>query len=168
MTRLNLAMKGNLATTAGMAEADAALDAAMATGAISAKEQEAYLKKLAVAEGIETATTEANTAAHVENAAALKLNSRAYAEIGTAVSEIAAGNFGRLRRTGAAFANQAGLFKKIFTPVGGAITATAVAAITLATAFAKGQGETTAYAKALAMTGDYAEVTTGQLQAMSQ
>lgn len=78
-----------------------------------------------------------------------------------------AGNPGRLRRTGAAFANQAGVFKAMFTPVGLGVTA-AVAALGAYVAEAyKAETQTSDLNKAILATGGAAGVTVGQLSAMA-
>jgi len=124
---LQTAMAGSLTTTEGLAAAEAALDRAMATGAITEAEQTVYLERLNVVTGVATASMEANTAATLENAAAAKLSSRSVTELGIVMGELASGNTGRLKYSLAALANQTGFLSKamgaILSPIGLAATA---------------------------------------------
>lgn len=150
-------------TTAEVAKVERLLDKAQASGVITAGELAAAFKALDAAKVKDIATTEAQIAVNKRAG-----NSRMYAEAGTAVSEIASGNFGRLRRTGAAFLNQSGFFAKMFTPVGLGITAVVGSLAALAVAYAKGEAEQTAFARSLVMTGGYADKTSAQLQGMAK
>ncbi|HUX23228.1 MAG TPA: phage tail length tape measure family protein, partial [Burkholderiales bacterium] len=166
--RLQLAMQGNLATESGIAEAEFAIDEAMAAGAITVREQAAYFVKLAAAENLATVETEANTAATLENAAAFKLSSRATTELGVVFGELASGNTGRLKYSLSALANQTGLLAKLMSPAGLAIIGVVGAIALFAKAAYEGEQETTAFNKALESTGGYAGVTTEELQSMAK
>ena len=168
LVRLNATMAGNLASTAGMAEAETALDEAMAVGALSASEQSAYFVKLAAAETLATEATVANTEATLVNGAALKLNSRAYTEIGVLAGELASGNTSRLKFTLAALANQTGFLRIAVGALLGPLGAVAVAVVALGVAWYQGGEEAAGYAKAIAATGDSAGVTAEQLGAMAR
>lgn len=156
-----------LATTAGTeAELEAAemqLNRLRAAGSITATEYAAAVDRLAKAKLIDAAATRVEAASEKTG-----LNSRAQAEIATAASEVLSGNFSRLRRTGAAFANQAGLLTKLMSPMGLAIVGAAGAAVLLTKAFADGENEASAYNKALILTGNYAGETAAQLQVMAK
>lgn len=108
LLRLDTAMGGNLASAEGMAEAEYALDNAMAAGAITAQEEAVYMERLAAAEEAVTVSTVEATVAQD----AFTMSSRASAEVGTILSEALAGNFGRIRRSAAALANQTGILSK--------------------------------------------------------
>lgn len=163
--RLQLAMQGNLATAAGMTEAEFALDEAMATGAITASEQAAYFTRLAAAETAATVATEANTVANGENAASFSLNARATRELGAIVDELASGNFGRLKTSVAAFLNQSGLLKMAFSATGGAVLAAGAAITLLVTGIIKGTLEASNLEKAVVSTGNAIGASEGQLNA---
>lgn len=106
MVRLNAAFAGNVATTAGMAEAELALDQAMAAGAISATEYAAYVAQLDAAEAGMTATTTAATAALGEQAAAMTLNAGVARELGVMIGEVVRGNYTRLEGSAVTLANR--------------------------------------------------------------
>lgn len=165
---LDAIMGASKMTTAEVIAAEDALDTMRERGLVSIAATDQAIAHLAGIKVVDTAVTKASTKANLENAAAVKLNGRATRELGTMMSEVATGNFGRLRRSSAAFANQMGLFSKLLTPVGLGLTAVAVAAGATVVAFAKGEGEITAYNKALALTGGYAGQTAGQLQIMAE
>lgn len=163
--RLQLAMQGNLATAAGMAEAEFALDEAMAAGAISASEQAAYFARLAAAETAATVATEANTAANVENAASFSLNARATRELGAIVDELASGNFGRLKTSLAAFANQSGLIKAAFSATGAAVIAAGAAIALFVTGLVEGSNESERLEKSVIASGNALAASGSQLNA---
>lgn len=106
MVRLNAAFAGNVATTAGMAEAELALDQAMAAGAISATEYAAYVAQLDAAEAGMSTTTTAATAALGEQAAAMTLNAGVARELGVMIGEVVRGNYTRLEGSAVTLANR--------------------------------------------------------------
>lgn len=144
------------------------INRARAAGLITAGEQRDAIERLAAIKVVDTTATQADTKALVENTAASTLNNRSRRELGTMSAEFLSGNFGRVRTSGLALANDMGFFGKLLSPVGLAITGVVVALGTLAVAFAKGEAETTAYNKALILTGGYAGQTVGQLQVLAQ
>lgn len=150
-------------TTAEVAKAEALLDKAQASGIISAGELTAAFKALDAAKIKDIAVTEAQTAANKS-----ALNSRATSEIATGISEVLAGNPARLRRTGAAFANQAGVFKAMFTPVGLGITAAVAALGIFGKAVYDREQDLLNFNKALAATGDFAGTSGQQLQGIAE
>jgi phage-related minor tail protein len=151
-------------TSAEVAKAEALLDASQASGIITAGELSEAFTALDAAKIKDIAVTEAQAVANKT----VGLNAKAQGEIATSLSEVLAGNFGRLRRTGAAFANQAGLLTKLMSPMGLAIVGAAGAAVLLTKAFADGENEVSAYNKALILTGNYAGETAAQLQVMAK
>lgn len=159
LRELNALLAQKALTSADVAKAEAILDRAQATGIITTGELAAAFKALDAAKIKDIAVTEAQSVANKTAA----LNSRASSEIATAASEVMAGNFSRLRRTGAAFANQAGILSMLMTPMGLALTAAAGGVIALTAAFIKGEKEADAYNRALISTGNAASNTAGQL-----
>jgi len=149
-------------TTAEVAQAEALLDRAQAAGVITAGELAAAFKALDAAKIKDIATTEAQVVANKQ-----LLNSRATSEIATGLSEVLAGNPARLRRTGAAFANQAGVFKAMFTPVGLGITAAVATLGLFGKAIVDREQDLLNFNKALAATGDFAGTSAAQLQGIA-
>lgn len=148
-------------TSADVARADALLDKAQQSGAISAGELAAAFKVLDEAKIKDIATTEAQVVA------AKGMNSRFYAELGTGLSEAMSGNIGRLRRTGASALNQSGFFAAMFTPTGAAVTALTATLGALGIAYANGQSEADALNKAIIATGGASGVTYGQVKQLA-
>ena len=153
------ALKSETMTTAGMKEALNDLKTAVGMGAIEQETYTAALKLADKAKVEDIVVTKAQTAANKE----AMLNSRAQSEIATAVSEVMSGNFGRLRRTGAAFANQAGLLTALMSPMGLAIAGAAVAVGVFVIAIIKGAEESDKFNRALVSTGAASTATAGQL-----
>lgn len=141
------------------AERAAILADAEATRAKVAADMEA----IASQEGLAGATA-ATTAETEVQAAAFALNSRAMAEVSTITSDVVSGQFGRIRRSVAALANQSGAIGVLFSPLG--LLAAAVAAVGVAAL--KGEEQESALNSAIIATGNYAGVTTGQLDAMAE
>ena len=110
MEALNAAFAGNAASAQGAAAAEAALDDAMATGAITAREQTAYLQKLTAAQAEQTAATDAATAAMVINGGVAR-------ELGVILGELARGNTARLEGSLITLANRTGLLSALFNPL---------------------------------------------------
>lgn len=167
MVRLNAAFAGGITSTAGIAEAESALDEAMAVGAITAAEYAGYIDVLNAAE-LEAATSaDIETAAITANTEAKVINARVSGELGTMLGEVLSGNFGRVRRSAGALANQTGLLAKAFTPVGLAVTAAIGAVIAFGVAAVKGAEEQAKFNNALLMTGGAVGVTSGAVQHMA-
>jgi len=139
-----------------------ALAKSVGTGIITTGEYEAALKALDAAKIKDIAVTEGQIAANKQ-----ALNSRAMSEVATGISEVLAGNPGRLRRTGAAFANQAGVFKAMFTPVGLGITAAVAALGIFGKEVVDRENDLLNFNKALAATGDFAGTSAAQLQGIA-
>lgn len=160
---LNTLLQKRALTTADVAKAEALLDRAQAAGVITAGELAEAFAALDAAKIRDIATTRAQIAT---NDAAI-LNSRASAEVATAASEVLSGNFGRLRRTGAAFANQAGLLNKLMTPLGLGITAVGLAVAGFMAAIVNRENDLLEFNKALAATGNFAGTTGLELQGVA-
>lgn len=165
VTALQAILEKSKLTTAEVAKAEALLDTAQKSGIVTSGELKEAFALLDAAKIKDIAVTKAQTAANKENSL---LNARAQGEIATAGTEILSGNFGRLRRTGASLLNQTGLLRAAMTPLGIAILGVGTAVGTLATAFVKGEEESSKFAKALISVGGYAGVTNIQLHDMAE
>src|SRR5690348_7467807 len=128
--------KGSIKTAQDVANAQATLSAAQATGAYTTEELAAKQAILDAAMAKLPAEMEGASAA----TAAFTSNSRVMGEVSTIVSEAMSGNFGRIRRSAAALANQSGLLasamRGIVTPAG--IAALAIGGVGIA-AYEAGQ-----------------------------
>jgi hypothetical protein len=116
-TRLNAAFAGSIGSTAAIGEAEAALDQAMAVGAITASEYAAYIDRLNIAEVELAASTEAATAATEENTAAMVLNGGVARELGVMIGELARGNYTRLEGSTITLANRTGFLSTALNAV---------------------------------------------------
>lgn len=165
---LNGILAKKTVTEAEAATAAAALNRLKAADLISTDALTSAVEKLGLVTNAETGALEVNTAANVENAAAKGLNARATGEIATGLSEVLAGNFGRLRRTGAAFLNQTGLLAKLFTPLSVGISG--VVAVLGAFGLAANSAAKTENKlnEALAQTGNSAGLTSSTFEAMAE
>jgi len=141
------------------------LNQAEAAGVIQKGAAVAAFKALDEAKIKDIAVTEAVVAA---NKSAFTLNSRATSEIATGLSEVLAGNPARLRRTAAAFANQAGVFKAMFTPAGLGITAGVASIGALVAAYVSAEREANNFTRAIYATGQQGITTSSQLEAMAE
>lgn len=159
MMRLNAAFAGNLASAEGVTEAEAALDQAMAAGAITTAEQTAYLERLTAAEVESTVAVEANTAA-------ITMNGQVGREVGIMIGELARGNYTRLEGSTVTLANRTGLLTSalefIISPLG---IATAAAAGLGVAAYEAAQDEEKLH-DALINTGDASGYNSDQLRTM--
>lgn len=157
------ALKAGSLTSAAYEKAVNDLGKAVDVGAITQAEYVAALKLADKAKIEDIVVTKAQSAANKEAA----LSSRAWSEIATSISEVLSGNFGRLRRTGAAFANQAGLLTTLMTPMGLGMAAAAVGVGVFVAALIKGEEESNKLSQALILTGDYAGKSSAALQQMA-
>lgn len=168
MVRLNAAFSGNVATTAGMAEAELALDQAMAAGAVTTGEYAAYVAQLDAAEAAMTATATAATAAMTEQAAALTLTGGVAREVGVMIGEVVRGNYTRLEGSTVTLMNRSGYLSTalnaLMSPLGMVSLAAAGVAYEI---FEAGQKFEAMEGTVLA-TGGAAGVTAGQLVGMAQ
>jgi lambda family phage tail tape measure protein len=174
LTELNTAMAAGIPDIAALTEANVQLDVAMAAGALSAREQQAYITTLNAAEerltGVkigETVATEANTVATNANTVAKGMNSRVAYSASALISDAASGQFGRSKRELAALANETGLLSKLFTPVGVAIGATAAAVGLLGVAAYKAADAQTALEEAITRSGNAAGLDAEQVKQLA-
>lgn len=172
--RVNAAFRAGVADAAGMAEAESALDAAMAAGAFTAQEYKRRLAQLGDAEvGVATTAAAATGSLGLETAAvevqsvALKSNSRVMSEVSTLASEAMSGNFGRMRRSAAALANQAGLLSLAFTSTGAAVLGAAAVIGSFVAAAVMGLENISALNSALESTNDATGLVAGDVLNMA-
>jgi phage-related minor tail protein len=165
---LNAAMAGNIATTEGAAAAEVALDGAMAAGAITAREQGAYIQALDAAKAKDVVVTEAATAATVENTAALAINGGVAREVGVLIGELARGNTARLEGSLITLSNRTGLLTLLFNPLTLAIGAVVAAMGAFVVAANQAASDQNKFNNALAKTGGYAGTTASSMEHLSQ
>jgi len=156
--------KGSIKTAQDVANAQATLTAAQASGAYTTEELAAKQALLDAAMVKLPRELEAASAATV----AFTSNTRVMGEVSTIVSEAMSGNFGRIRRSAAALANQSGILAAIFSPIGALVaeTAAAIGGLVYVTAQAEEyQGD---LSKALLLTSGAAGFTRDQLLGMTE
>lgn len=165
--RLNTAFASGITSTEGIAEAEAALDEAMAAGAVTATEYATYVGRLDAAEVELAASTAAATTATEANTVAMQINGGVAREIGVLVGELARGNYTRLEGSTITLANRTGFLttalNALLSPLG--LLAIAVAAVGLEV-FEAGQKFEAMEGTVLA-TGEAAGYTAGQLMGMA-
>ncbi|MGN6227129.1 MAG: phage tail length tape measure family protein [Dyella sp.] len=115
--RLNTAFAGSIGSTTAIGEAEAALDQAMAAGAITASEYAAYIERLNLAEVELAASTEAATVATEGNTVAMVLNGSVARELGVMIGELARGNYTRLEGSTITLANRTGFLSTALNAV---------------------------------------------------
>lgn len=115
--RLNAAFAGSIGSTTAIGEAEAALDQAMAAGAITASEYAAYIEQLNLAEVELAASTEAATVATEGNTVAMVLNGSVARELGVMIGELARGNYTRLEGSTITLANRTGFLSTALNAV---------------------------------------------------
>lgn len=168
MVRLNAAFSGNVATATGMAEAELALDQAMAAGAVTTGEYAAYVAQLDAAEAAMAATATAATAAMTEQAAAITLTGGVAREVGVMIGEVVRGNYSRLEGSTVTLANRSGYLSTalnaLLSPLGMVSLAAAGVAYEV---FEAGKRFEEMEGTVLA-TGGAAGLTSGQLVGMAQ
>jgi phage-related minor tail protein len=99
-----------------------------------------------------------------EASSVIVTNSRVMSEVSTIASEAMSGNFGRIRRSAAALANQSGLLTKLFTPMGIGILAVGVAVYELVSGFVAATERANDFNAALLVNGDAVGMTSDQLR----
>jgi phage-related minor tail protein len=161
LTNLNTAFAGNLASSAGMAEAEYALDTAMQAGAVTASEYAGYLDTLNAAEGATVTSTEAVTAA-------MQINGGTARELGVLIGELARGNYTRLEGSSITLANRTGLLQQAFSPLGMAIIGVGAVIATTVDWMIQGAEESDRMQAALIANGDASGYTYGQLMQLSE
>jgi hypothetical protein len=130
------------------------------------KEIEAEYQRLAARLDDATAI-QTETAALDENTAATVVNGSTAREATYMIDEIASGRFRRLGGSSVVLANRLGLMQKLFTPLGLAISGTAVAAGVLTAAFIEGERQSDAFDRAVLSTNDAMGVTQGRFESMA-
>jgi Prophage tail length tape measure protein. len=153
------AMQGSFATASAemQAQSDAIVDANVAAYQKSVAAQNAAMTQMVTSAKVAAVEVE-------EVTAAVTVNSRVMGEVSTIASEALAGNFGRIRRSAAALANQSGLLQAAFTPLGLAIIATVAAAYELAKGYLDATARATEFSAALLTNGDAVGMTSDQLR----
>jgi len=166
--RLNTAFAGGISSTEGIAAAEAALDQAMAAGAVTAAEYAGYVGKLDASE-IELATsTAAATTATEANTVALQINGGVAREVGVLVGELARGNYTRLEGSTITLANRTGFLSSalgfLISPLGLVTEATAA----LGVAAYQAAEDEEKLRDALINSGDMSGYSADQLKAMQR
>jgi hypothetical protein len=164
--QLNAAFQGGITSTAGIAEAEAALDQAMAAGAVSANEYAAHVATLDAAEAALAGSTVAATAATVENTAA-QISSRTAYSASALITDALTGQFGRSRREVAALANETGLLQRSFGLIMSPLGLATIGIAALGVEVFKAGDEFRALDGALTATGGALGYTAGQLDVMA-
>ena len=140
---------------------EAALRKLYAAGAVGAED---FAKFSGVIENNRMALTRAGQAMHT-----FSLNSSmARRELGRLAGDIANGNWGRFEQTSLTLANYTGLMSAAFSPLGLAIIATTGAIAAFAVAANDAAAGQNAFNKAIQETGNFAGVTSSDLEQMAQ
>lgn len=162
------AMSGNTKTVEALAEQQAALARIQAEGSQSAAslaDAESMLADASIRLGV---VTDLETGAIAVNTEAKIMNARVSGELGTMLGEVLSGNFGRLRRSAGALANQTGLLAKAFTPIGLGVLAASAAVIGFGVELVKGAEYQNEFNKALEQTGGFLNVTEDRFNGMAE
>lgn len=122
-TAFDAIQKSSIKTSQDLSAAQAALSAVQQSGAYTTEELAAKQAILDAAMAKLPKELEAASAATI----AFTGNTRVMGEVSTIISEAMAGNFGRIRRSAAALANQSGILTSIFSPLGVVVAETAAA-----------------------------------------
>lgn len=165
--RLNAAFASGIGSTATIADAESALDAAMASGAITATEYAGFIERLNAAELGNAGATEAATAAITENTAAMAINGGVARELGVLTGEALRGNWTRLEGSSITLANRMNLLQYAFSPIGLAAIAAGAAVVGFGAEIIKGAEQSIEFNKALEQTGGYLGVTEGEFNSMA-
>ncbi len=130
------------------------------------KEIEAEYQRLAARLDDATAI-QSETAALDENTAATAVNGATAREATYMIDEIASGRFRRLGGSSVVLANRLGLMQKLFTPLGLAISGTAVAVGVFTAAVIEGERQSDAFDRAVLSTNDAMGITQGRFESMA-
>lgn len=163
MVRLNAAFSSNVASTEGIAEAEAALDQAMNAGAITAGEYASYVATLDAAEAALTTTAQAASAALVEQNAAMTISGGVARELGVMIGELARGNYTRLEGSTITLANRTGLLSTALNAVLSPLGLVAVAAAAVGYSIFEAGEDFEKMEGTVLATGEAAGFTAGQL-----
>ncbi|WP_108472916.1 phage tail length tape measure family protein [Rhodanobacter thiooxydans] len=167
MVRLNAAFAGGITSTAGIAEAEAALDQAMAAGALTAAEYAGYVGTLNTAEIDLAASTTAATVATEANTVAMTINGGVARELGVMIGELARGNYTRLEGSTITLANRTGVLSTVLQSLMSPIGLATVAAAALGYEVFEAGSDFRAMEGAVIATGQAAGYTAGQLDVMA-
>lgn len=165
--RLNAAFASGVGSTAAIAEAESALDAAMAVGAITATEYAGFIERLNAAELAMAGGAEAATVAITENTAAMAINGGVARELGVLTGEGLRGNWTRLEGSSITLANRMNLLQYAFSPVGLAAIAATASIAGFAYEIFKGEQQSEEFNRALINTGGVLGVTEGQFNSIA-
>ncbi len=130
------------------------------------KEIEAEYQRLAARLDDATAI-QTETDALDENTAATAVNGATAREATYMIDEIASGRFRRLGGSSVVLANRLGLMQKLFTPLGLAISGTAVAVGVFTAALIEGERQSDAFDRAVLSTNDAMGITQGRFESMA-
>lgn len=167
MVRLNAAFAAGTLSAATVADAESALDAAMASGAITATEYAGFIERLNAAELGNAGATEAATEAITENTAAMTINGGVARELGVLTGEALRGDWKRLGGSSITLANRMNLMQYAFTPVGLAAIAATASIAAFAYEIFKGEQQSEEFNRALINTGGVLGVTEGQFNSIA-
>jgi phage-related minor tail protein len=168
MVRLNAAFADSIGTTEAVAEAEGALDQAMAAGAITASEYAGYVGRLEAAEADMAISVEAATIAIDENTAALTINGGVAREVGVLIGELARGNYARLEGSSVTLANRTGLLSSALAFLASPAGAAAAAVAALGVAAYEAADDEQKLEEAIINTGHAAGMNADQMRTMEQ
>lgn len=115
LRELYTTMNSGLGSTEAIAEAEAALDKAMAAGAITSREQEQFAAHLTAAERALGVAMDETTVEIEANTGALAMNSRMAYSASALITDALTGQWGRSKREIATLTNQTGLLSSAFS-----------------------------------------------------
>ena len=165
--RLNAAFSAGITGAEGIAEAEAALDQAMAAGALTATEYSGYVGKLDAAEAALAESAAAATVAVDANTAAITLNGGVAREVGVMIGELARGNYTRLEGSTITLANRTGVLSTALQSILSPIGLATIAAAALGYSVYEAGSDFRAMEGAVTATGEAAGYTAGQLDVMA-
>jgi phage-related minor tail protein len=167
MVRVNAAFSEGITSTAGIAAAEAALDQAMAAGALTASEYSGYIATLDIAEADLAAAAAAATVAVEANTAAVAINGGVAREVGVMIGELARGNYTRLEGSTITLANRTGVLSTALQSIMSPIGLATVAAAALGYEVFEAGADFRAMEGSVIATGEAAGYTAGQLDVMA-
>lgn len=167
LSQLDAAFAAPIATSKQLAAAEAALDEAMRTGAITAQQQEEYLAQLSASQAAVAETAQLAAAGTEELTAAQTISGSTAREVGVLIGELARGNYHRLEGSTITLANRTGLLAQAFTPVGLAAIAAGASLAAMAVWMDEGAEEADKLRASLIATGDSSGYSYGQLRQLA-
>ena len=168
MVRLNAAFAGGITSTTAIAEAESALDQAMAAGAVTAAEYASYVGKLNASEIDLAASTTAATVATEANTVAMTINGGVARELGVLMGELARGNYTRMEGSTVTLANRTGLLSSALNFLISPLGLAAEAAVALGVAAYQASQDEDALRESIINTGDVSGYNVDQLRAMER